>query len=105
MAELVDALDSKSCGSNIVRVQVPLRPPNLRPSRPFLVGFLASVVIFTTHFYAKMSLAYGCCKFYKTFLLKMSLQLTFFAIQLECNINVSSIRRKYYNLSARLNIK
>ena len=28
MAELVDALDSKSCGSNTVRVQVPLRPPN-----------------------------------------------------------------------------
>ena len=27
MAELVDALDSKSCGSNTVRVQVPLRPP------------------------------------------------------------------------------
>ena len=29
MAELVDALDSKSCGSNTVRVQVPLRPPFL----------------------------------------------------------------------------
>ena len=28
MAELVDALDSKSCGSNTVRVQVPLRPPS-----------------------------------------------------------------------------
>ena len=28
MAELVDALDSKSCGSNTVRVQVPLRPPD-----------------------------------------------------------------------------
>ncbi len=27
MAELVDALDSKSCSSNRVRVQVPLRPP------------------------------------------------------------------------------
>ena len=27
MAELVDALDSKSCGSNTVRVQVPPRPP------------------------------------------------------------------------------
>ena len=27
MAELVDALDSKSGGSNAVRVQVPLRPP------------------------------------------------------------------------------
>ena len=27
MAELVDALDSKSGGSNTVRVQVPLRPP------------------------------------------------------------------------------
>ena len=30
MAELVDALDSKSCDSNIVWVQVPLRPPNLQ---------------------------------------------------------------------------
>ena len=29
MAELVDALDSKSCGSNTVWVQVPLRPPKL----------------------------------------------------------------------------
>ena len=29
MAELVDALDSKSGGSNTVRVQVPLRPPFL----------------------------------------------------------------------------
>ena len=28
MAELVDALDSKSCDSNVVRVQVPLRPPS-----------------------------------------------------------------------------
>ncbi len=28
VAELVDALDSKSSGSNTVRVQVPLRPPN-----------------------------------------------------------------------------
>ena len=28
LAELVDALDSKSCGSNTVRVQVPRRPPN-----------------------------------------------------------------------------
>ena len=28
MAELVDAPDSKSSDSNIVRVQVPLRPPN-----------------------------------------------------------------------------
>ena len=27
VAELVDALDSKSCGSNTVRVQVPPRPP------------------------------------------------------------------------------
>ncbi len=27
VAELVDALDSKSCDSNIVRVQVPPRPP------------------------------------------------------------------------------
>ena len=28
MAELVDALDSKSCDSNVVRVQVPRRPPD-----------------------------------------------------------------------------
>ena len=28
MAELVDAVDSKSAGSNTVRVQVPLCPPN-----------------------------------------------------------------------------
>ena len=27
MAELVDAVDSKSAGSNTVRVQVPLCPP------------------------------------------------------------------------------
>ena len=27
MAELVDAQDSKSCGSNAVRVRVSLRPP------------------------------------------------------------------------------
>lgn len=30
MAELVDALDSKSCSSNRVRVQVPLRPPDMK---------------------------------------------------------------------------
>lgn len=29
MAELVDALDSKSCESNLVRVQVPPRPPKV----------------------------------------------------------------------------
>ena len=29
MAELVDAQDSKSCGSNAVRVRVSLRPPKL----------------------------------------------------------------------------
>ena len=29
MAELVDAADLKSAGSNTVRVQVPLRPPNI----------------------------------------------------------------------------
>ena len=28
MAELVDAADLKSAGSNTVRVQVPLRPPD-----------------------------------------------------------------------------
>lgn len=30
MAELVDALDSKSGGSNIVRVRFPLRPPEIK---------------------------------------------------------------------------
>lgn len=29
MAELVDAVDSKSAGSNIVRVQIPPRPPGI----------------------------------------------------------------------------
>jgi hypothetical protein len=32
VAELVDALDSKSCGSNVVWVQVPPRPPRKRQS-------------------------------------------------------------------------
>ena len=31
VAELVDALDSKSGGSNVVRVQVPPRPPEKYP--------------------------------------------------------------------------
>lgn len=40
MAELVDALDSKSCSSNRVRVQVPLRPPDIKCAfgRYFLGG-------------------------------------------------------------------
>ena len=38
MAELVDALDSKSCDSNVVRVQVPLRPPKKTPKGLFLVA-------------------------------------------------------------------
>ena len=39
MAELVDALDSKSCGSNTVRVQVPLRPPLIEKAfRPLFLS-------------------------------------------------------------------
>ena len=47
MAELVDALDSKSGGSNTVRVQVPPRPPdpdffqNRRASARFLLPSVA----------------------------------------------------------------
>ena len=46
VAELVDALDSKSCGSNVVRVQVPSRPPAafLVLQRHFFVGGLGPSV-------------------------------------------------------------
>ena len=39
MAELVDALDSKSNGSDTVRVRFPLRPPR-RLKRSFFYGII-----------------------------------------------------------------
>ena len=40
MAELVDAPDSKSSDSNIVRVRFPLRPPLISPAGPILLLYL-----------------------------------------------------------------
>ena len=43
MAELVDALDSKSGGSNTVRVRFPLRPPNLSDLHKIWDSFFESI--------------------------------------------------------------
>ena len=47
MAELVDALDSKSCGSNTVWVQVPLRPPrwNMKKEKELKKSGVKSLVM------------------------------------------------------------
>ena len=72
MAELVDALDSKSCGLRVVRVQVPSRPPDafleeLHWSEMILKGslhlkvtlFWLSISRFNNNFRAKMSFSIG----------------------------------------------